>query len=63
MDPDILADNILKAAGSGLRCYSIQKTRDAILKAATDAIKQAQQEAYQKGREDALNEKNDPKLP
>lgn len=37
-----LADNILKAAGSGLRSYSMHSTREAILKAAQDGISNAQ---------------------
>lgn len=43
------ADTILKAAGSGLRHYSMDRTRRAILSAAMDAW----EEAYRAGAESA----------
>lgn len=48
-NPHILADNILRAAGSGMQYYTLPKTREAIIKAARDTI-----EFYNDAHEDLM---------
>lgn len=43
-----LADSILKAAGSGLRLYTMHKTREAILTAAQEGINKAAGESIRR---------------